>query len=61
MTCATCPIVVKKALTKAEGVTQVDVSFKERRATVTFDDEKATTEALTKATTDAGFPSKVRK
>jgi mercuric ion binding protein len=61
MTCATCPIVVKKALTKVTGVTHVEVSFEERQATVTFDDAKTTVEALTKATTNAGFPSTVKK
>lgn len=61
MTCATCPIVVKTALSRVDGVTQVEVSFKERQATVTFDDAKTTVEALTKATTDAGFPSTVKK
>lgn len=61
MTCATCPIVVKRALSKVDGVTGVEVSFEERQATVTFDDAKTTVEALTKATTDAGFPSTVKK
>ncbi|MEW6319807.1 MAG: mercury resistance system periplasmic binding protein MerP [Acidobacteriota bacterium] len=60
MTCATCPIVVKKALTKVEGVTEVRVSLEEREATVTFDDAKTTVEALTTATTNAGFPSTVK-
>lgn len=51
MTCVTCPIAVKKSLSR------VDVSFKDRQATVTFDDARATVEALTRATADAGFPS----
>jgi periplasmic mercuric ion binding protein len=61
MTCATCPIVVKKALTKVDGVTHVEVSFEERQATVIFDDAKTTVDALTNATTNAGFPSTVKK
>lgn len=61
MTCATCPIVVKKALTRVDGVTQVEVSFEERQATVTFDEAKTNVEALTKATTDAGFPSRAKR
>ncbi|MDP1569325.1 MAG: mercury resistance system periplasmic binding protein MerP [Vicinamibacterales bacterium] len=61
MTCATCPIVVKKALTSVDGVTEVQVSFEERQATVTFDEARTTVEALTKATTNAGFPSTVKK
>lgn len=60
MTCVTCPITVKKALSRVDGVEAVDVDFKQKRATVTFDDAKTTAEALTRATADAGFPSTVR-
>ena len=38
MTCATCPITVKKALTKVTGVTKVDVDLDQLQAVVTFDD-----------------------
>ena len=54
MTCATCPITVKKALSKVEGVSKVDVGFEKREAVVTFDDTKASVQKLTKATADAG-------
>ncbi|HBO5401973.1 TPA: mercury resistance system periplasmic binding protein MerP, partial [Pseudomonas aeruginosa] len=37
MTCAACPITVKKALTKVEGVTKAEVSYEKREAIVTFD------------------------
>ncbi len=60
MTCVTCPITVKKSLSRVDGVESVDVSFKDKQATVTFDDAKTTTEALTRATADAGFSSTVR-
>jgi len=59
MNCPTCPITVKKALTKVNGVTQVKVSFKPPHAMVTFDDTKSTVDALTLATQQAGFPSTV--
>ena len=59
MTCGTCPIVVKKALQRVPGVSAVVVDFEHKTATVTFDQGKATTAELTKATTDAGFPSKL--
>jgi mercuric ion binding protein len=59
MDCPVCPITVKKALTKLPGVSQADVNFDKREATVTFDDTKTTAEALTKATRDAGYPSTV--
>lgn len=58
MTCATCPIVVKKALSQVDGVAKVTVSLEKKEAVVTFDDEKTSVDALTTATTNAGFPSK---
>jgi periplasmic mercuric ion binding protein len=61
MTCAACPITVKKALSKVEGVSHVDVTFEKREAVVTFDDAKASVEALTRATTNAGYPSTVKE
>lgn len=61
MTCAACPITVKKALTKVEGVSQVDVSFDQREAVVTFDDVKTTVQKLTEATTNSGYPSSVKR
>lgn len=59
MTCAVCPITVKKALNKVPGVAVVEVSFENKLAVVTFDDAKTNVEALTHATTDAGYPSTV--
>lgn len=61
MTCAACPITVKKALTKVDGVTKAEVSFEKREAIVTFDDTKTNAPALTKATEDAGYPSSVKQ
>jgi len=60
MTCSACPITVKKALTKIAGVSKVDVDLDKLQAVVTFDDTKTTVAALTKATTDAGYPSTVK-
>lgn len=61
MTCVACPITVKKALSKFEGVSKVDVGFEKREAVVTFDDTKASVQKLTKATADAGYPSSVKQ
>lgn len=61
MTCAACPITVKKALSKVEGVNKTSVSYEKREAAVTFDDSKTTVQKLTKATEDAGYPSSVKK
>lgn len=59
MNCAACPITVKKALTKVSGVSKTEVSMDRREAKVTFDDAKTSTESLTRATKDAGFPSTI--
>lgn len=61
MTCPVCPITVKKALGKLSGVSAIDVHFDKREAVVTFDDARTNIETLMKATTDAGYPSTVRK
>lgn len=61
MTCAACPITVKKALEKVPGVSKIEIRYEKKQAVVTFDDAKASTAALVKATTDAGYPSKVEK
>jgi len=60
MTCAACPITVKKALNGVAGVTKAEVSYEKKEAVVTFDDTKTNVEALTKATADAGYPSIVK-
>jgi mercuric ion binding protein len=57
MNCATCPITVKKALGKVEGVTKTEVNLEKRAAVVTFDDTRTSLEALTRATGEAGYPS----
>lgn len=57
MNCATCPITVKKALGKVEGVAKTEVNPETRTAMVTFDDTRTSLEALTRATGDAGYPS----
>lgn len=61
MTCAACPITVKTALAKVDGVEKTEVSFEKREAVVTFDDAKTTVAALTKATAGAGYPSTVKR
>lgn len=61
MTCELCPITVKKSLEKVPGVSAVTVDFDRKTAIVTYDADKAQPEALTKATTNAGYPSTVQK
>lgn len=57
MNCAMCPITVKKALQKVEGVLSVNVSYKTKLGVVRFDDSKIDADALLEATTNAGYPS----
>ena len=50
MNCAMCPITVRKALEKVDGVKQADVDYKTKSAVVVYDDQKASVDLLTKAT-----------
>lgn len=57
MYCAACPHTVKASLLAVPGVKSASVSFKDKTAIVTFDDAKTNVQALTTATTNAGYPS----
>jgi mercuric ion binding protein len=57
MTCAVCPVTVKKALEKVPGVTSAAVNFAKKQAQVTFDDSLANVDKLREATANAGYPS----
>ena len=59
MYCDSCPYIVKQSLAKVPGVEKVVVSFERKTSTVTYDDQKTAPDALTSATTQAGYPSKV--
>lgn len=60
MTCAMCPITIRKALQGVDGVKKVNVDFASKMATVTFDPQKTNSEALINTTTNAGYPATVR-
>jgi mercuric ion binding protein len=57
MYCAACPHTVKASLETVPGVTKVAVSYRDKTATVTYDDSKTDVKGLTAATTGAGYPS----
>ena len=57
MFCADCPFIVKKSLEAVPGVAKATVSYKDKTATVTYDDGRADVKSLTEATTNAGYPS----
>ena len=60
MNCAACPITIKKALQKVEGVEKVAVTYEPKEAVVTFDDAKTSAAKLTEATAKAGYPSALK-
>lgn len=60
MDCALCPFTIRKALENVPGVTKVAVDFNAKTATVFFDSTKTSIQALTRAASNAGFPSTVK-
>lgn len=60
MDCAVCPITVRKALERVPGVEAAKVDFRSKQTLVAFDPARTTAQALTQATTEAGYPSSVR-
>lgn len=61
MTCSLCALTVRKALEKTPGVTKARIDDETKTATVDFDAERTSPEALALATTQAGYPSTPRK
>lgn len=60
MTCASCNVTVRKALTNVDGVRDAAVTFDPPRAVVRYDPAKVSVDALTQATADVGYPSRVK-
>lgn len=61
MSCASCPYMVKKAVSAVKGVKGVSATMKDRSATVTFDDEMTSVEEIQKATAGIGYKSTLFK
>jgi len=59
MTCALCPLTVRTAMERVDGVQLVKVDFDSKTATITFDDSKTTATEIAQASTDVGYPAKV--
>jgi len=59
MTCATCPIAVKKAMSRVEGVQNVKVNFDTKIATVVYDSALTDSATIAKASSSVGFPATV--
>ena len=62
VSCVTCAPIVKRTLSRVPGVSRVAVTERAGAAvaTVTFDDQRVTADALAVATANVGFPSHVR-
>jgi len=60
MTCATCPIAVRKAMQRVDGVKEVSVDFESKTATVTYDAIETTAVEIGTASENVGFPASVR-
>lgn len=61
MSCSTCPIQVKKALSRVPGVSNASASLEQKEAVVTYDESRTNVETLMKATAHIGFPSTVKR
>lgn len=59
MTCAMCPITIRRALQGVDGVQSAKVDFASKTARVTFNPQKTSIETLIKTTTNAGYPATV--
>lgn len=57
MHCALCPVTVRKAIEKVDGVSEVTVDFDTKTASVVYDDAIATVEKIAAASTNVGYPA----
>ncbi|KZC15921.1 heavy metal transporter [Rhodanobacter sp. FW510-R12] len=57
MTCPSCSVTIKKALSRIAGVTSSKVDLKAETVTVTFDADRTTESTLARTVTEAGFPA----
>jgi mercuric ion binding protein len=57
MTCATCPITIRKAMQRVDGVKEVTVDFDAKTATVLYDSNLTDAKQIRDASTNVGFPA----
>lgn len=57
MTCATCPISVRKAMKRVDGVKSVEVDLETKIATVVYDPSVTTPADIAAASTNVGYPA----
>jgi mercuric ion binding protein len=61
MNCPACPVTIRMALEKIEGVEKAEISYEEKKAIVSFDDAQTSVDALTEVTADLGYPSQLQE
>lgn len=61
MTCDSCAVAVRKALTSLEGVKKADVSVEQNKATVVYEDSQVTEKRLREAINKTGFKAEPTK
>ena len=55
MTCNMCPLTIKTALRKLDGVVDAEVSFKDKEAKVVYEEGEVTVDEIVKTIENAGF------
>lgn len=59
MTCAVCPITVRKAMQRVDGVKDVTVDFAAKTATVVYDSDVTNAEQIGESSGSVGYPASV--
>ena len=57
MTCATCPITIRKAIQSVDGVKKVIVDYDSKTATVIYDSSLTDTKLIAESCSNVGFPA----
>jgi|SRR3990167_1279172 len=58
MTCAMCPVTVKRAMEGVAGVSEVSIDFEAKSARATYDPRRTNAAAIAAASTNAGYPAR---
>lgn len=61
LTCGSCAVAVKKALTDTKGVKRADVSLEQKQATVVYEDSQVTEKQIREAIHKSGFEAEPSK
>jgi len=61
MNCASCPYMVRQAISRVDGIKTAEATMEDRSATVTFDDAVTNVSEIQQATAEIGYPSTIVK